>query len=709
MTTPKATRGRDITEASPAPRRPSAAMNQLLAAASQGQGPLTNGTSSASAIPSPEEIYAADMNDLTDIRKSSHQTYTPTMRRWKDFCDRHREEYGGPDGRAVYLVDSEEKVGKFLEEQVIVRTKAKRRRSTSVTGEATLGFVEVTVGPDAVKMARSSLGRIHRLQMGRKEVSELAPSDMKVFQTKIMHCQKILDERENIQPGVVRGRDYYSLDNMVTALNVLWDNPDPRKEYGQSFMDMFCISATHNMLLRDEELHHINFSDCFAVVLTQNRQPGAQQRVALTFKLRYNNPTSDANQKLYVSALRHYDVGRCTFSAFAFYMFQIWQGTTDREPRSNRTLSAIFRDLGKEEWPSFKLLPSTSDPTVSSLPTTLWSAIKKTFKTLGVNCPRKADGGRHVGTIEATKLKIPQGDIDDKGRWSVERGMYGECQIPQLHTTIPGGMAGFLDTPYSLARNRVTPPIPLQMLIFPWIEFAFGVNNAWWKQECLDEMNEVAKDSTAATTSAKSSRKDSKASTNGHKVASGKSMKGVKGKQVERDGHDDDDDEADSPQDETSDAESADDSAASVHSTSISHPHEREASSSADDTDRPPPPASFSEAYKVKAGFLRLLVRCRRIILQDAAYRLHRRQPNKILDHDIFRCTMFKSFLQEIGAAVDKDSGLSRKRPRQKSPSTTATPTRPVYKAETQPPVQQHQQQQHAVVIDQEDQEDHAS
>lgn len=202
-----------------------------------------------------------------------------------------------------------------------------------------LGFVEVTVGPDAVKMARSSLGRIHRLQMGRKEVSDLAPSDMKIFQTKIMQCQKALEERDDIQRGATRGRDNYTLDNMVTALNILWDGPDPRMEYSQNFMEMFCISATHNMLLRDEELHHINFSDCFAVVPTQNRQPGAQQRVALTFKLRNNDPTSDANQKLYVSALRHYDIGRCTFSAFAFYMFQIWQ------VRSRIFLAFIFMTL----------------------------------------------------------------------------------------------------------------------------------------------------------------------------------------------------------------------------------------------------------------------------------------------------------------------------------------------------------------------------
>ncbi|KAF9537607.1 hypothetical protein EC957_007932 [Mortierella hygrophila] len=542
--------------------------------------------------------------------------------------------------------------------------------------------------------------------MARDEVGKLAPSDMKIFHVKIDQCQKALDEREGARPVSTRGRVYYTLSNMVTALNVLWNGQGQRKD-GRSFMEMFCISATHNMLLQDEELHQINFSDCFAVVPALNQQPGAQQCVVLTFKLKNSDPTSDADQKLYVSALRHYDLARCTFSAFAFYMFQIWQGATERDPRSERTLSDIFRDLGKDEWPSFKLLPSAGDPTASCPPTTVWAAIKKNFRYLGVTYPRKADDGCRVGTAEATKLKIPQSDIDDKGRWSVERGAFGECHVPQLLTAVPEGMAGFLDKPYSLARNGVSPPIPLQMLIFPWIEFAFGVDNAWWKQECLDEMNEVTKDHSTATTtpSIKASRKDS---TKGDKAASRKHKRKAgdsKGKQVKRDDRDhedgDDDDEAESAQDETHDAETESDAEyiPSAYSTPSSTAQEQGAGGSGDengtaDNDRQSPPVTFSEANKTKASFLRLLVRCRRIILQDAAYRLHRHQPNKILDNDIFRCTMFKSFQKEIGAATDKDTALNKKRPREKSPLTVSEQLQPNHAAGARSLVQREQQQQ---------------
>lgn len=194
------------------------------------------------------------------------------------------------------------------------------------------------------------MGRIHRLQKGRKEVDTLAPSDMKIFHAKIEQSQKAVDEREGPQPVSTRGRDYYSLNNLVTALTVLWNGQGLRKD-GRSFMEMLCISATHNMLLQDEELHQINFSDCFAVVQTQNRQPGAQQCVALTFKLQNSNHTSGANQKLYVSALRHYDVARCTFSAFAFYMFQVWQ------VRPLFLYLLYFNDMNsKNVWRNFPIL-----------------------------------------------------------------------------------------------------------------------------------------------------------------------------------------------------------------------------------------------------------------------------------------------------------------------------------------------------------------
>ncbi|KAF9079959.1 hypothetical protein BGX29_005805, partial [Mortierella sp. GBA35] len=63
---------------------------------------------------------------------------------------------------------------------------------------------------------------------------------------------------------------------------------------------------------------------------------------------------------------------------------------------------------------------------------------------------------------------------------------------------------------------------------------------------------------------------------------------------------------------------------------------------------------AFQERGVAKAGFLRLLVRCRRIILQDAAFRLHYSQSSLILHHEIFKSPLFETFRQDLGEFVDK-------------------------------------------------------
>ncbi|KAF9435430.1 hypothetical protein BGZ76_006296 [Entomortierella beljakovae] len=45
------------------------------------------------------------------------------------------------------------------------------------------------------------------------------------------------------------------------------------------------------------------------------------------------------------------------------------------------------------------------------------------------------------------------------------------------------GMAGFWDKPFELARN--------QREVSPWIEDAYGPDNSAWKKDCLKEMNEM--------------------------------------------------------------------------------------------------------------------------------------------------------------------------------------------------------------------------
>lgn len=62
---------------------------------------------------------------------------------------------------------------------------------------------------------------------------------------------------------------------------------------------------------------------------------------------------------------------------------------------------------------------------------------------------------------------------------------------------------------------------------------------------------------------------------------------------------------------------------------------------------------AYSEADIAKSGFLRLLLRCRRIVLQDAAFRLYYNQPTRLLLDKIFQSPLFVAFCDAMKGVVD--------------------------------------------------------
>ncbi|KAF9341114.1 hypothetical protein BGX26_008769, partial [Mortierella sp. AD094] len=54
-----------------------------------------------------------------------------------------------------------------------------------------------------------------------------------------------------------------------------------------------------------------------------------------------------------------------------------------------------------------------------------------------------------------------------------------------------------------------------------------------------------------------------------------------------------------------------------------------------------------------KRGFLKLLVRCRRVILQDAAIRLHKGSTSSALNNPIFESLQFKKFQAHVVQEMD--------------------------------------------------------
>ncbi|KAK3830324.1 MAG: hypothetical protein J3R72DRAFT_528027 [Linnemannia gamsii] len=337
--------------------------------------------------------------------------------------------------------------------------------------------------------------------------------------------------QQNLQSSRIRSadcaiRDSYSLTKFNDMVSSLWEKKSQEiRDPDLNYRELFCMASRHNMLLLDEDLRNLNL---------------------------------------------HEDVHRCSFSAFAFYMFQLWQ-------------------FSKDEWDLFKILPSPLDPTTSISPRATYNAVKKLYDRFHVNSSKKTHGGWHSGTVESNYLEIPNEVIKEGGRWMADRGKMETYYSSNLPSARALGMAGFQDKPYYLSRNGVDPSVKLQQMVFPWIEEVYGKDNDEWKKECEAEMAEVDTNIVPP-------------------ISAGAPSTLTKAL-----------------------AESGENSKAAMMIT-------------------------YQDRDIAKAGFLRLLVRCRRIILQDAAYRLHYKQKSLISNLEFFQSSLFTTFQQGLGDIVDKQT-----------------------------------------------------
>ncbi|KAF9426552.1 hypothetical protein BGZ76_002704 [Entomortierella beljakovae] len=169
-------------------------------------------------------------------------------------------------------------------------------------------------------------------------------------------------------------------------------------------------------------------------------------------------------------------------------------------------------------------------------------------------------------------------------------------------------MAGFLDKPFGLARNQVKPLIELQREVFPWIESAYGPDNSAWKNDCLKEMNELdeKEEEEEEVDNEKKKEKEKEEleiiEETALELSTGEYGKGkAKGKKKEQ---------------------------------------EKNQCTLQQDRDT------------ARRGFLKLLVRCRRIILQYAAVHLYKGRKNNLLKDRVFRLPMFLEFQKEAVVAL---------------------------------------------------------
>lgn len=246
------------------------------------------------------------------------------------------------------------------------------------------------------------------------------------------------------------------------------------------------------------------------------------------------------------------------------------------------------------------------DPEKSLSGTQQYKTAKNAFAEHDVFTTRVTHGGRHAGAIEAEALGIPFDLIKRGGGWKDRLGRLETHYLGKLPSQFARGMAGFWDKAFHLPRNNASPSLELQRMIFPWIEDYFGSENEAWKIICEKEMREVDEN--------------------------------------EDDGISDNDD------DENNNVEFVEENGRMVQGNGQRVRKTHATIQRSTDT--------------AKRGFLRLLIRCRRVILQDAAVYLYFKKENSVVSSKLpddskynpFISTNFKEFQEEVVNAINRPS-----------------------------------------------------
>ncbi|KAG2222130.1 hypothetical protein INT45_007566 [Circinella minor] len=188
----------------------------------------------------------------------------------------------------------------------------------------------------------------------------------------------------------------------------------------------------------------------------------------------------------------------------------------------------------------------------------------------------------------------------------IKRGCLETHYLSKLPSQFAKGMAGFWDKAFHLPRNNASPSLKLQQMIFPWMEDYFGSENKAWKIICEKEMREVDENK--------------------------------------------DDGISDNNDDENNNVEFVEENRRMVQGNGQRVRKTHATIQRSTDT--------------AKRGFLRLLVRCRRVILQDAAVYLYFRKENGVVrsklpddpKYNPFISTNFKEFQEEVVNAINRPS-----------------------------------------------------
>ncbi|KAF9161601.1 hypothetical protein DFQ26_004376, partial [Actinomortierella ambigua] len=146
-------------------------------------------------------------------------------------------------------------------------------------------------------------------------------------------------------------------------------------------------------------------------------------------------------------------------------------------------------------WARYKVFPSSKAPTKSLSGQTQYNWHRQFQEGFGLHIATPTHAGRHSASREARNLNIGQAEISH-----ALRNQRNSLPLPSSQFALAmGGHWTGRSTCFELPRGELTPGCDLQRLVFPWIEQVIGepysVERYWWELECKDEMEEIDEDS----------------------------------------------------------------------------------------------------------------------------------------------------------------------------------------------------------------------
>ncbi|KAG2224882.1 hypothetical protein INT45_010831 [Circinella minor] len=224
--------------------------------------PLTSAESSAQSSDDLPNILAIThlSNDIDHALDFLYRNKRPTVTlaykqpliHWKQFCDANRQKFN-TDQEHPYTVGLPEWVVAFFTECVVkrkfnknvpigtdVRTQIYVRDTNNDSEDLTTTLPQLT---DAARLSKDGRSKVLEVPLSYEAVVTNAD--------RAAHCVI----RDLCKPG-----------DLIQMMKKLW-----LLSSKNSLQEMFSIAAHHHMLLRDQDIRNLNFSDCFCMVIPKQQ------------------------------------------------------------------------------------------------------------------------------------------------------------------------------------------------------------------------------------------------------------------------------------------------------------------------------------------------------------------------------------------------------------------------------------------------------